>query len=112
MLQEKKATLLINVRKTNEQFTLYSFPSKTIEYMTSGTPVLSSNLPGIPKEYHKYMFILEDTSKEGLKNKLQEILKLSPDILEIKGKEAYEFVIKNKNNNVQAQRILELLNKI
>src|SRR5690606_27241774 len=35
---EKEATLLVNPRPSKEEFTKYSFPSKTIEYMASGTP--------------------------------------------------------------------------
>ena len=51
---EKKALLLVNPRPVNEEFSKYSFPSKTIEYMLSGTPVISTKLPGIPEEYFDY----------------------------------------------------------
>lgn len=35
---EKQATLLVNVRDPQAEYTKYSFPSKTFEYMASGTP--------------------------------------------------------------------------
>ena len=54
---EKKAKLLVNPRPTNNEFTKYSFPSKTIEYMASGTPLLTTRLPGIPSEYFDHVFV-------------------------------------------------------
>ena len=48
--EQQKATLLINPRPSNEEFTKYSFPSKNMEYMVSGTPTLLTKLPGMPKE--------------------------------------------------------------
>ena len=33
--EEKKSTLLVNPRFTNEEYTKYSFPSKNMEYMAS-----------------------------------------------------------------------------
>ena len=58
--EELKATLLVNPRPTNEDYTQYSFPSKNMEYMASGTPVLTTCLPGMPKEYHPYVFLLRN----------------------------------------------------
>ena len=46
---EKQATLLVNMRNPHAEYTKYSFPSKTFEYMASGTPFLTTDLPGIPK---------------------------------------------------------------
>ena len=42
---EHNASLLVNPRPTNLEFTRYSFPSKIMEYMSSGTPVLTTKLP-------------------------------------------------------------------
>ena len=47
---QSKATILVNPRQPVGDFTKYSFPSKTIEYMASGTPLLMYKLPGIPEE--------------------------------------------------------------
>jgi glycosyltransferase involved in cell wall biosynthesis len=60
------ATVLINPRPTNQSFTQYSFPSKTIEYMVSGRPVISTRLPGIPDDYFPYLYVLENETPEGL----------------------------------------------
>lgn len=106
---ELKSTLLINPRPTHEEFTKYSFPSKNMEYMVSGTPVLTTKLPGMPKEYYKYVFLFDDETVDGYKKTLTDVLSLSNEDLYMKGKSAKEFVLKNKNNNVQGKRILTLL---
>lgn len=110
--EELKATLLINPRFTNQEYTKYSFPSKNMEYMASGTPILTTKLPGMPKEYYKYIFLIEDESKNGMKNILTKVLNLSKEELQEKGRAAKEFVLKYKNNNIQAKKIINLCTKI
>lgn len=105
-----KSTLLINPRPTHEDFTKYSFPSKNIEYMVSGTPLLCTNLPGMPSEYHDYVYILPDDSVENLSFKIQEILSLDTNELLSFGTKAKEFVLREKNNIKQTKRIISLIN--
>ena len=109
--KELEATLLVNPRPTNEEFVKYSFPSKTMEYMASGTPVLTTVLPGIPKEYHPYVYLLEDETSDGIADKLKEVLSDSDEILFRKGTEARRFVLEQKNNVIQAKKILEMLSR-
>lgn len=106
---EKNAKLLVNPRPTNEDYTKYSFPSKNMEYMLSGTPLLTTNLPAMPKEYKKYIYIIENETIEGIKKKIEEILELNNEKLLEKGKNAREFVIKNKNNVIQCKKIIEFV---
>ncbi|MBC8767870.1 glycosyltransferase [Arenibacter sp. BSSL-BM3] len=103
------ATLLINPRPTNEEFTKFSFPSKNMEYMVSGTPMITTKLPGMPKEYYPYVYLFEEENVEGMKNTLQKILSKSKEDLHQFGLEAKKFVLTNKNNQIQAQRILQFL---
>lgn len=105
--EQQKATLLVNPRPSNEEFTKYSFPSKNMEYMVSGTPALLTKLPGMPKEYLKYVYVLEKESVDGMAEKLNEILNLSEEELKEKGKLAKEYVLKEKNNRMQAKRIID-----
>lgn len=106
--KQREATLLINPRPTKGEFTKYSFPSKNMEYMVSGTPVLTTKLLGMPKEYYEYVFLIEDDSEESVKNTLQKILNLDSNTLFKKGREARRFVLNNKNNVMQARRVLEM----
>lgn len=60
--KELKATILINPRPTNEEYTKYSFSSKNMEYMVFGTPVLTTKLSGMPEEYYPYVYLFKDES--------------------------------------------------
>jgi len=109
--KEQQATLLVNPRPTDEEYVKYSFPSKTMEYMASGTPVLTTVLPGMPKEYHPYVFLLEDETADGIADMLTKVLAHSDEELFQKGNEARTFVLEQKNNVIQARKILEMLGK-
>ena len=106
---EKKATLLVNPRSVDEEFTKYSFPSKNIEYMYSGTPFLTTALEGIPKEYNDYLFIAENNNPETLAEEMKKILSMSDVALSEKGKKAQLFIANNKNSVVQSKRIIDFL---
>lgn len=106
---EQEATLLVNPRFSTEEYTKYSFPSKNMEYMASGTPVLTTRLPGMPKEYYPYVFLFEEETVEGYANEIRRILSLSEEELRAFGKYARRFVLSKKNNNMQANRLLNFL---
>lgn len=108
---EARATLLVNPRFSNEEFTKYSFPSKNMEYMASGTPLLTTKLPGIPTEYNEHVYYFDEESIAGYAKILKEILSLDEIQLVEKGQKAREFVLKYKNNRFQSKRILDLLER-
>lgn len=107
--EEQKATLLVNPRPTTEEFTQYSFPSKNIEYMVSGTPLLSTNLPGMPAEYHDYVYLFDEESMDGYANTMRWVFAKPQEELDQMGARAKKFVLENKNNMVQAKRVVEVI---
>lgn len=107
---ERKATLLVNPRPSNESFSKYSFPSKTLEYMSSCTPLLSTKLPGIPPEYFKYIYTIDNEDVDGMADALLKVLSCDSSSLEENGKKAFEFVKQYKTNVVQGKRIVEFIN--
>lgn len=106
---ELDADLLINPRPTHEEFTKYSFPSKNMEYMATGTPVLTTNLPGMPEEYKQYVYLMEDETEQGVCKVLLSVFSESESIRFEKGLQAKRFVLKQKNNAKQAERLLRIL---
>lgn len=106
---ELEASLLVNPRPTHEEFTKYSFPSKNIEYMASGTPLLTTKLPGMPKEYYPYVFLIEDETTEGYSKALAEALNKTDEELFEYGAKAKGFVLDEKNSCEQARRVIELI---
>lgn len=107
---ELEADLLINPRPTHEEFTKYSFPSKNLEYMASGTATLTTRLPGMPEEYLPYVYLIEEESADGIAKALEYVLGLSREEREAKGAAAKNFVLEKKSNVAQAARILDFLN--
>lgn len=109
---QQNASLLVNPRNNKEEFTKYSFPSKTMEYLASGTPTLMYKLDGIPNEYYEYCYHIDgDDSIETLGNKITEILNKSEEENKKLGTRAKHFILKNKNGNAQALKIIEYINK-
>ncbi len=107
--KELEATLLVNPRPTHEEFVKYSFPSKTMEYMASGTPVMTTVLPGMPKEYHPYVFLQREETVDGVAEMLKTALSHSDEALFQKGMAARSFILDQKNNVIQAKKLLDML---
>lgn len=107
--KEMEASLLINPRPTDEEYVRYSFPSKTMEYMASATPVLTTRLPGMPKEYYSYVNFIDDESPRGIARALEAVFSRTEADLGRQGQAARDFVLKERNNRVQAGKILEML---
>lgn len=110
--EELKATLLVNPRPTHEEFTKYSFPSKNMEYLASGTPMLTTKLPGMPEEYLDHVYLFDEESVDGFQNVLNSLLAQSSVQLHEFGLRAKEFVMKNKTNVSQAGRVLNFLSSL
>lgn len=108
---ERKAALLVNPRPIAPEYTKYSFPSKNMEYMASGTPLLTTRLPGMPKEYYPFIYLINDESPEGIANVLAETLNVPFSERKEKAERARDFVMKHKTNVEQARKIARFLKK-
>jgi glycosyltransferase involved in cell wall biosynthesis len=106
----QRATLLVNPLKSENPKTQFFFPSKTIEYMASGVPVLMHSLPCLPKEYTPYLFFFNDMTIIGMKNRIQEICEMSFEFRLDFGKRAQDFIFKYKSPDFQCKIILDMLN--
>lgn len=109
---ERKATLLVNPRFSCAEYTFYSFPSKNIEYMVSGTPIVTTRLAGITADYEPYIFTFDEETVEGYAETLNKLLRISKEELCEFGSAAQRYVLENKNAKVQVERLMELMNLI
>ena len=110
--QEQRAALLVNPRPSAPIYTKYSFPSKNMEYMVSGTPVLTTKLPGMPDEYKQYVYTIDKETTEGISDALQKVFHYTFEERCVNAEKAREFVLEHKNNNTQAAKILHLLSRL
>lgn len=109
MRLQRQATLLLNARPTDQLIARYTFPSKLLEYMLSGRPVLSTALPGIPDEYHQFIHVLLEANPEALAAMIQRICSRPAAELDEFGKCSRAFVLGNKTWTQQGKRVFEFL---
>ena len=106
---QKSCILLINPRQPDGGITKYSFPSKTMEYLSSGTPMIGYKLEGFPEEYFEYYYALDDLSTKKLSSTIDSLLNLSAEDLKAKGENARKFILNNKTARIQVSRMLEFI---
>ena len=104
-----KADILVNPRGSEGEFTKYSFPSKTMEYLATGNVVVANKLPGIPREYYDYIICPKDESIQALSECLNNVLNLSEEDKRRIGENNREFVVTQKNSYKQVGKILDMV---
>ena len=108
---QRKATVLINPRNDEGEFTKYSFPSKIMEYLVSGVPTIAYKLPGMPEEYDDYICFIKENTIECMADTLIKVCEKDPIELKNFGRVAKRFVLTEKNNVRQVVRLLELFQR-
>jgi glycosyltransferase involved in cell wall biosynthesis len=105
---QRKADFLINARSANDEYTKYTFPSKTLEYMLSGTPLITTLLPGMPENYKDYLLLLENNDPKTICEMLQNAIKLDRKQRNSIGYKALKFA-KSKNYKNQGEKITKFI---
>jgi len=108
---QRKASLLVNPRMP-EEFTKFSFPSKTMEYFASGTPVLMYRLEGIPAEYFNHCYTLELSDEDNLSKKIVSIKEKSIVERNKLGLMAQEFILNNKTEDKQVKKLFDYIKSL
>lgn len=105
------ADLLVNPRPAHQTFTRFSFPSKLGEYLASGTPALSTRLPGIPEEYEPYVYWCDD-GPVALAESIDYVLAQPEAERFERGHTARSFVSARLSPQAQGARIVALLDAL
>jgi glycosyltransferase involved in cell wall biosynthesis len=109
--KQQEASVLLNMRLPSEIASAYCFPSKLLEYMVTGIPVLSFRIAGIPKEYDDYILFIEDETEESLICAIKKVLEMDEHIRDEIGERARNFVLSEKTTEKQCNRILDFIMK-
>ena len=109
---EKMAELLINPRPNIGDYTKYSFPSKLIEYMCSGTPALVNRLDGVPDEYYDKLILFSGINREDYKESIRSALDMSAEERERAGEEARTFIMERNGDKNSLMKIEKLIEEI
>lgn len=102
-----RASLLVNPRPDEEEYTKYSFPSKNLEYMLWNKPVLVYKLSGIPKEYDEVLLYFSSTEPEKMAETIDEILRRPKEELEEIGRKTTKFALEEKNYQKQTKKMIQ-----
>lgn len=106
------ADLLINPRPTDAIFTALSFPSKLIEYLATGRPVLTTQIPSIPNDLKNHFYYISDESPEGIRASICALMEL-PMIDRVKhGMAAQNFVRAHYSEAMIGRKIAEFIENL
>ena len=107
---QTQCDVLINPRTDEGEYTKYSFPSKTMEYLLSGSKVVMYRLSGIGEEYYRYIRTIDAPGPEAMARALIDAWADS-DFYENRTQAQIRWIRDNKNARQQVQNLLQLLHK-
>ncbi len=107
--KQREAWLLINPRVINDPIAEVTFPSKTFEYMLSGTPVLTTRLNGYSEEYDGKMIFTESDSAEKIAEGIEKVKRMGKEELQSISCEAKKFVVEKRCWSVQSKKIADFI---
>ncbi len=108
----KQADVLVSMRLTKALRTTYFFPSKLMEMLASGTPVISTCTGHVEAEFGEFLFPLRNESPEGLAEAIRSAEAIHLETRRDMGKRARAFMLANKTWHIQTEKINGLLRSI
>lgn len=106
---QQQATILANPRSANGEYTKYSFPSKTIEYLLAGKTVIMNRLPGIPVDYDSHLIYPDNESAQAWIVALKKIMTMDSAARATHNIHAQQFILENKTADAQCKRICNFI---
>lgn len=105
------ADLVLNMRLTDAVDTRYFFPSKLMELLASGTPVLSTCTGPVATEYGQVAYLLQEETPGALAERIQAIAAIPFDERRAFGERARTFMLAEKTWRRQAGRLADYLRR-
>ena len=109
---QKNADLLACPRKADNYITKYTFPSKILEYLTIGVPIISNWLPGFPIDYKDLLNIPNSESPQDWGKMINSVLNKNSSYYQQKAIFAKTYCQENKNWETQTKKVLSLISTI
>lgn len=100
--------VLVNPRTNEGDYTKYSFPSKTIEYMLAAKPIIMYKLDGIPSEYDCFLNYVSGGQPIDLTKKIVDICMADSKEAEERACDGRDWILMNKNPKAQMSKLLSL----
>lgn len=104
----RQANVLINPRPSRLPENRYNFPSKLMEYMVAGRPIISTATSDITEYYADAIVLLDDETPERLAELIQQVCEMPAAEQLALGQRAQQHV-ENETWEAQAQLILDFM---
>lgn len=108
MSQLRQSSILVNPRPSAQGFVRYSFPSKVLEYLTLGVPMVTTKLEGLGADYLQFAQVAEEDSVSALATAIQSVVSGYERALE-RAQRGQEYVISEKSVEAQGRKIAQFL---
>lgn len=104
---QKKAAVLVNPRGNVGEYTKYSFPSKNVEYLLSGKPVVAYMLDGMPRCYRDFIYEIEAdrVPVEAIAEAVHRAIQDEPGVK----LEKYKSYLRYATEHLSAERIAKMI---
>lgn len=108
----QEADLLINPRPTLLDFSSHSFPSKLIEYLATGIPVLTTRIASIPHDLEQLFYYIDDESKAGIQQAIVSVMTEEPKQRYLKALKAKNYIEKAYSEEAIAEKINHIVKQL
>lgn len=105
------ADLLINITQVEKKDEDFGFPSKLIDYILTGKPVLTNRFPALPLEFYNFVHVIENIDADGIRVAIENVSKKSEEELQLKCKNGYRFITENYSYTKITDELLAFINK-
>jgi glycosyltransferase involved in cell wall biosynthesis len=105
----RRADLLVNLRLTKALDTRYFFPSKLMEFLASGVPVLTTCTGHVKEEYGAFALLAEEETPESVAAVIARIAELPEDARRGIGARARTYMLTEKTWDAQGARLARFI---
>lgn len=105
------ASVFVNPRPPEILDNAVNFPSKVLEYLSYGRPVISTWTDGLNPDYRNALIVSDDSAPEALAAEIDAVLGWNQDRLRTQAGKAHAF-LQSKLWPAQAARLLEWLERV
>lgn len=107
-----RADVFVNPKLSNTPFAEMSFPSKIVEYLGTGKPVISTNLPVLDENFKKHLILTRADTPEELVRCMNEVYSWNYYELESWRNESLRFVNEELSPIAQGNKIRNFITEI
>lgn len=100
--------ILVNPRPNDSAYTKYSFPSKIIDYLATGNPVVAFELDGMPSVYKDFIYYIPENTMESIAQTIQKVISADKEEIRKKADGALKYINTKLSREVVAKTIIDL----